>query len=73
VQDVLASWVEAMPWWRGVLPSTGASGQSHVWRVEAAGCADGAQTPGVYELRRDPPRGSSDSGDGSWFLVRVLD
>lgn len=73
VQDVLASWVEAMPWWRGVLPSTGVSGQSYVWRVEAAGRADGAQVPGVYELRRDPPRGSSDSGDDHWFLVRILD
>jgi hypothetical protein len=73
VHDVLASWVEAVPWWRGVLLATGASGQSYVWRVEAAGRADGAQVPGVYELRRDPPRGGSDRGDGHWSLVRVLD
>lgn len=73
VQGVLVSWVEAMPWWRGSFLAAGASGQSCVWRVEAAGRAGGAQAPGVYELRRDPPRGSPDRGDALWFLVRVLD
>ncbi len=73
VQGVLVSWVEAMPWWRGAFLAAGASGQAHVWRVEATGRAGGVRVPGVYELRREPSRGGSDRSDGHWSLVRVLD
>jgi hypothetical protein len=70
VQGVIAQWVEAMPWWRGVPLQAAASGQCQVWRVEAVGHAGSA---GVYELRRDPPCGQSGRDLGTWHLVRVLD
>ena len=70
VQGVIAQWVEAMPWWRGVPLHAAASGQCQVWRVEAVGRAGSA---GVYELRRDPPCGQSGRDLGTWHLVRVLD
>lgn len=70
VQGVIAQWVEAMPWWRGVSPAAGASGQCQLWRVEAAGRVGSV---GVYELRRDPPSGQPGRDLGVWHLVRVLD
>lgn len=72
VRAVLASWVEAVPWWPGE-SGTRAGGQCHAprqaWRVEAAprrSARTGA--PGVYDLYRDP-------GDRarSWVLERVFD
>ena len=70
VRDVIAYWVEAMPWWRGDIPAAGAGGQREVWRVDAVGRTG---NPGVYELRRDPLVGESGSGFGTWHVVRVLD
>lgn len=59
VRAVVAAWVEAVPWW------TGASGQRHVWRVEAA---PSTGTAGVYDLYR-VPRGRR----WHWGLDRVID
>ena len=69
VRVVIASWVEAVPWWSGESPDARAGGQCHAprqaWRVEAAPRTGSA---GVYDLYRDP-------GDleRSWVLERVFD
>jgi hypothetical protein len=60
VGAVVATWVEAAPWWVGR-----ADGQRHVWRVEAA---PRTGTPGVYDLYRVLCDGSP-----QWGLTRVLD
>ncbi len=70
VTGVIASWVEAVPWWRGDLLPAAAGGQQVVWRVEAAGRAG---STGVYEVSRGPRREDSGSGSDAWWLVRVLD
>jgi hypothetical protein len=60
VHAVLASWVEALPWWvdRGC-------GQRHVWRVEATSRTG---TSGVYDLYR-----ISSGHRRHWGLERVID
>ena len=63
VRAVVATWVEALPWW-----SIRASGQRQVWRVEAAQRSTGAA--GVYDLAWTPDRERS---HGSWGLERVID
>lgn len=57
---VVAQWVEALPWW------TGASGQRHVWRVEAASRTG---TVGVYDLHC-MQRGV---GHVRWVMGQVFD
>ncbi len=69
VCGVIANWVEAVPWWRGSLLATGASGQCQIWRVEAA---ERAGSRGVYELRRISRMHDIPDVD-TWHLVRVLD
>ena len=65
VRAVVARWVEALPWWAGSGRPDRASGQRHVWRVEAASRAG---TTGVYDLHCIP------RGEGRrWGLARVLD
>ena len=65
VQAIVASWVEALPWWAGETQADGASGQRHVWRVEAV---PRTGTAGVYDLYRIP------QGRGwRWGLERVID
>lgn len=68
VSDVVAAWVEALPWWVGRgdgQESEQRHAQRHVWRVEAAP-RTGAF--GVYDLYEVP------GGDGpQWALERVLD
>lgn len=65
VRVVIASWVEAMPWWTGRSPSAEAGGRCpaprQAWRVEAAPRTGSA---GIYDL--------SWTTDG-WVLDRVLD
>lgn len=68
VVGVIATWVEAVPWWRRDSLRAAAGGQQVVWRVEAAGRAG---STGVYEVSRGPRREAS--GSDSWWLVRVLD
>ena len=60
VGAIVASWVEALPWWidRGC-------GQRHVWRVEAA---PRTGTTGVYDLYR-----ISLGQHRHWGLARVID
>jgi hypothetical protein len=60
VDALVATWVEAMPWWveQGY-------GQRHVWRVEAV---PHTGTPGVYDLYR-----VSCGSHRQWGLERVLD
>ncbi len=75
VQVIVTSWVEAVPWWTGefraVETRTGellvdrASGQRHVWRVEAA---PRTGITGVYDLYRIA-RGQR----WHWGLERVID
>jgi len=65
VHVIVASWVEALPWWAGESRSDGVSGQRHVWRVEAA---PRTGTAGVYDLYRIP-RGHR----WQWGLERVID
>jgi hypothetical protein len=75
VQVIVTSWVEAVPWWTGefraVETRTGeflvdrASGQRHVWRVEAA---PRTGITGVYDLYRIV-RGQR----WCWGLARVID
>jgi hypothetical protein len=61
VRVIVATWVEALPWWR----VDGASGQRHVWRVEAA---PRTGTVGVYDLY------CTSRGDRRrWGMARVLD
>lgn len=73
VRVVIASWVEAVPWWAGESPDARAGGQRHAprqaWRVEAAPLRSARTgSPGVYDLYRDP------GGDERpWFLMRVFD
>ena len=65
VRVVVATWVEALPWWAGSSRTDRVSGQRHVWRVEAA---PRTGTTGVYDLYRTP------RGDGwRWGMGRVLD
>lgn len=59
---VVAQWVEALPWW------TGASGQRHVWRVEAASRTG---TVGVYDLHRT--KRTVSGARERWVMGRVLD
>ena len=65
VRVVIASWVEAMPWWAGGAPPAEAGGQCpaqrQVWRVEAAPRTGSA---GIYDLSWTA---------GGWVLDRVLD
>ena len=65
VRVVLASWVEARPWWAGIPPPAEAGGQCpaqrQVWRVEAA---PRAGMSGTYDLAWSPE---------GWTLDRVLD
>ena len=63
VHAVVATWVEALPWW-----SIRASGQRQVWRVEAVQRSTGAA--GVYDLAWTPDREHS---HGGWGLERVID
>jgi hypothetical protein len=65
VRAIVAAWVEAVPWWLGDTRPDGASGQRHVWRVEAAARTG---TTGVYDLYR-VPRGRR----WHWGLERVID
>lgn len=69
VRVVIASWVEAVPWWAGGSPDTRAGGQCHAprqaWRVEAA---PRTGSPGVYDLYRDPG-----GPERFWVLERVFD
>jgi hypothetical protein len=79
VRVIVATWVEALPWWVDGLGTglgtdglrvessrvDGASGQRQVWRVEAA---PRTGTVGVYDLYRTP-RGDRQR----WGLERVLD
>jgi hypothetical protein len=72
VRGVLASWVEAVPWWPGESGAR-AGGQRHAprqaWRVEAAPLRSARTgTPGVYDLYRDPA-----DRERSWVLERVFD
>jgi hypothetical protein len=61
VRVIVATWVEALPWWR----VDGVSGQRHVWRVEAA---PRTGTVGVYDLY------CTSRGDRRrWGMARVLD
>jgi hypothetical protein len=74
VGAIVTSWVEALPWWAGDSRSAdipvgdtraeGASGQRHVWRVEAAARTG---TTGVYDLYRVT------QGRQHWGLARVID
>ncbi len=70
VHVIVTSWVEALPWWvadprTGEPRTAGASGQRHVWRVEAA---PRTGTSGVYDLYRIP------RGRGwHWGLARIID
>ena len=67
VRAIVTSWVEALPWWAGDpgIGVPGASGQRHVWRVEAV---PRTGTAGVYDLYRIP------QGCGwHWGLERVID
>jgi len=66
VVDILASWVEATPWWHDT--GRGAplqSGQRRVWQVEAVRHPRGAHV-GVYELAQE-------TQTGRWWLTRVWD
>jgi len=68
VIDVVAAWVEALPWWVGRGDDRrhgGRHAQRRVWRVEAA---PRTGTSGVYDLYRVTCDGSS-----QWGLERVLD
>ena len=75
VHAIVATWVEAVPWWAGSLrpdggaggvrSRDGASGQRRVWRVEAA---PRTGATGVYDLYR-VPRGQR----WHWGLDRVID
>ena len=68
VGAVVATWVEAMPWWvdRGYGQRTAEhTAQRHVWRVEAA---PRTGTSGVYDLYR-----ISRGGTAQWGLERVID
>ena len=64
VRVIVATWVEALPWWAGETQADGASGQRHVWRVEAAARTG---TTGVYDLYRVT------QGRQHWGLARVID
>lgn len=72
VRVVIASWVEAVPWWAGESPGTRAGGQCRAprqaWRVEAAPAAPRTGSAGVYDLYRDPG-----DRERSWVLERVFD
>lgn len=64
--DILASWVEATPWWQDT--SRGAplqTRQRRVWQVEAVRHPRGTQV-GVYELAQE-------TQTGCWWLTRVWD
>ena len=65
VRAIVASWVEAVPWWADQARVDRASGQRHVWRVEAA---PRTGTAGVYDLYRIT-RGRH----RHWGLERVID
>ena len=72
VRVVIASWVEAVPWWPGESGAR-AGGQCpaprQAWRVEAAPLSSARTgSTGVYDLYRD-------GGDRarSWVLERVFD
>ena len=73
VGELLDSWVETAPWWRGV--TGGAAGGAsaalvagrEVWRVEAVRAGRSRMSfAGVYDL-------SWDGADNRWSLVRVHD
>lgn len=79
VVDVLATWVEAAPWWRQLTRRNSAEAppagvrpiEQEVWRVAAV---TGRQhyrssvvvVPGVYDLIHEP-------GSQRWWLARVWD
>jgi hypothetical protein len=73
VAEVLATWVEAGPWWqRGAQvrgPGAAATGalpmERQVWRV-AAGSRFQSEVTGTYDLVHE-------SGSGRWWLTRVWD
>ena len=68
VGAVVATWVEAMPWWvdRGYgQRAAERTAQRHVWRVEAA---PRTGTSGVYDLYR-----ISCGDTAQWGLERVID
>jgi hypothetical protein len=68
VGAVVATWVEAMPWWvdRGYgQRAAERTVQRHVWRVEAA---PRTGTSGVYDLYR-----ISHDDASQWGLERVID
>jgi hypothetical protein len=65
VRAILASWVEALPWWVEQARVDQGCGQRHVWRVEAAARTG---TTGVYDLYR-----ISLSQRRRWGLERVID
>ena len=63
VRQVLAHWVEAAPWWRGL---NGRCLAHDIWRVEATAGTDanGADDVGVYDLSLVSEH---------WRLLRVMD
>ena len=64
VIGVVATWVEALPWWVG-RGDDGRHVQRHAWRVEAT---PRTGTPGVYDLYR-----VTCEARPQWGLERVLD
>jgi hypothetical protein len=65
VRAIVASWVEALPWWVEPARVEQEYGQRHVWRVEAASRTG---TTGVYDLYR-----ISGCQRRRWGLARVID
>ncbi len=65
VRAIVASWVEALPWWVEFVRVEQGYGQRHAWRVEAA---PRTGTAGVYDLYR-----TSGCPRRRWGLARVID
>ncbi|MDQ1250929.1 MAG: hypothetical protein QG597_5309 [Actinomycetota bacterium] len=70
VVEVLASWVEAGPWWGARVSAAGVPQgarpiERQVWRVVAGSCFQ-SEVTGIYDLVHE-------SGSGRWWLTRVWD
>lgn len=70
VAEVLATWVEAGPWWGPAVGVPGVPSGAHpverqVWRV-VAGSRFQSEVTGTYDLVHE-------SGSGRWWLTRVWD